>query len=114
MSSSGNQGMTREGALRLEYFIIGLGIFALILIFIAAQLKIIPEIEKILADMKQTPDGLSGFLFKLSHFTKKVWVLVVGGIIAGAGCGSGLHTGQYGHSAGGRCGSRDASTLSGR
>jgi hypothetical protein len=31
---SGNtQGMTREGALRLEYFIIGLGIFALILIF---------------------------------------------------------------------------------
>jgi hypothetical protein len=33
MSGSGNQGMTREGALRLEYFIIGLGIFALILIF---------------------------------------------------------------------------------
>jgi type IV pilus assembly protein PilC len=58
-------------------------IFALILIFIAAQLKIIPEIEKILADMKQTPDGLSGFLFKLSHLTKKIWVLVVGGIIGG-------------------------------
>ena len=33
MSGSGNQGMTREDALRLEYFIIGLGIFALILIF---------------------------------------------------------------------------------
>lgn len=30
---NGKQGMTREGALRLEYFIIGLGIFALILIF---------------------------------------------------------------------------------
>lgn len=28
-----DQGMTRQGALRLEYFIIGLGIFALILIF---------------------------------------------------------------------------------
>src|SRR5690242_13458062 len=33
MSSKDVQGMTREGALRLEYFIIGLGIFALILIF---------------------------------------------------------------------------------
>lgn len=33
MSSKDMQGMTREGALRLEYFIIGLGIFALILIF---------------------------------------------------------------------------------
>lgn len=33
MSESGNQGMTRAGALRFEYFIIGLGIFALILIF---------------------------------------------------------------------------------
>ncbi|MFN4142241.1 hypothetical protein [Aestuariivirga sp.] len=33
MSRPGEQGMTREGALRLEYFIIGLGIFALLLIF---------------------------------------------------------------------------------
>ena len=33
MSGSGSQGMTRQAALRLEYFIIGLGIFALILIF---------------------------------------------------------------------------------
>ena len=33
MSGSGNRGMTRQAALRLEYFIIGLGIFALILIF---------------------------------------------------------------------------------
>ena len=31
--SQNTQGMTRQGALRLEYFIIGLGIFALILIF---------------------------------------------------------------------------------
>lgn len=31
--SGEQQGMTRQGALRLEYFIIGLGIFALILIF---------------------------------------------------------------------------------
>lgn len=33
MSGSDRTGMTRQGALRLEYFIIGLGIFALVLIF---------------------------------------------------------------------------------
>lgn len=33
MNDTGEQGMTRQGALRLEYFIIGLGIFALVLIF---------------------------------------------------------------------------------
>lgn len=59
-------------------------IFALILIFIASQLKIIPEIEKILKEMKQTPDGLTGILFKVSHFTQKVWILIVGGIVGAA------------------------------
>jgi len=49
-------------------------IFALIMLFIGAQLNIIPEIEKILADVGQEPDPLSGFLFKVSHVTKKVWV----------------------------------------
>jgi hypothetical protein len=33
MNRTGQEGMTRQGALRLEYFIIGLGIFALVLIF---------------------------------------------------------------------------------
>jgi hypothetical protein len=33
MSRQGDQGMTRQGALRLEYAIIALGIFALVLIF---------------------------------------------------------------------------------
>lgn len=33
MREPADQGMTREGALRLEFFIIGLGIFALVLIF---------------------------------------------------------------------------------
>lgn len=33
MNGQEQQGMTREGALRFEYFIIGLGIFALLLIF---------------------------------------------------------------------------------
>ena len=39
MSENG-QGMTRQGALRLEFFIIGLGIFALLLIFQPFSLKL--------------------------------------------------------------------------
>ncbi|MEX2579320.1 MAG: type II secretion system F family protein [Verrucomicrobiales bacterium] len=49
-------------------------IFALIMLFIAAQLRIIPEIEGILADVNQEPDALTGILFKLSHITQKVWI----------------------------------------
>ena len=56
-------------------------IFALILLFIGAQLNIIPQIEKIINDVGQEPDTLTGILFKMSHITKKVWVFVVGGII---------------------------------
>lgn len=56
-------------------------IFALIMLFIAAQLRIIPEIEKIIKDVGQEPDALSAILFKMSHVTKKVWVFIVGGII---------------------------------
>lgn len=60
-------------------------IFALILLFIGAQLQIIPQIEKILDDMNQEPDAISGFLFKLSHLTQKIWVLLVGGMLAAVG-----------------------------
>lgn len=56
-------------------------IFALILLFIGAQLQIIPQIEKILDDMNQTPDAISGFLFKMSHVTQKIWVLIVGSMV---------------------------------
>jgi len=56
-------------------------IFALIMLFIAAQLKIIPEIEKILSDIGQEPDGLSGILFKLSHITKKIWIPFILGLL---------------------------------
>ncbi|MDF1823946.1 MAG: type II secretion system F family protein [Verrucomicrobiales bacterium] len=56
-------------------------IFALVLLFIGAQLQIIPQIEKILDDMKQEPDAVSGFLFKMSHVTQKIWLLLVGGMV---------------------------------
>lgn len=58
-------------------------IFALILLFIAAQLRIIPEIEKIIKEVGQEPDALSALLFKMSHVTKKIWWLVIGGIVGG-------------------------------
>lgn len=56
-------------------------IFVLILLFIASQLRIIPEIEKIIKEVGQEPDAFSGVLFKISHITKKVWVFVVLGIV---------------------------------
>lgn len=56
-------------------------IFALIMLFITAQLNIIPQIEKMIREVGQEPDTLSGILFKLSHITKKVWVLVVGSML---------------------------------
>jgi type II secretory pathway component PulF len=59
----------------------GIIIFALILLFIGAQLKIIPQIEKIIKDVGQEPDQLSAILFKMSHVTKKIWVFVVGGLV---------------------------------
>lgn len=60
----------------------GIIIFALIMLFIGAQLRIIPEIESILADVGQEPDRLSGILFKLSHVTKKVWIPFVIGLLS--------------------------------
>lgn len=58
-------------------------IFALIMLFIAAQLNIIPQIEKMIKEVGQEPDTLSGILFKLSHVTKKIWVLIVGSLLGG-------------------------------
>ncbi len=56
-------------------------IFVLILLFIIAQLKIVPEVEGLLNDVNQQPDPLSAVLFKISHVTQNIWVFVVGGII---------------------------------
>tara|TARA_R110002096_G_scaffold332415_1_gene526452 strand:+ start:248 stop:1435 length:1188 start_codon:yes stop_codon:yes gene_type:complete len=63
----------------------GIIIFALIMLFIVAQLQIIPQIEGMIADVGQEPDTLSGFLFKVSHVTKKIWVLLVGSMLGGVG-----------------------------
>lgn len=63
-----------KGKMRKATMMPGIIIFALIMLFIGAQLRIIPEIEKIISDVGQDPDPLSGLLFKMSHVTKKIWV----------------------------------------
>lgn len=56
-------------------------IFALIGLFIIAQLKIVPEVEGLLMDVKQEPDPFSKQLFKISHVVKKVWPVVIFGML---------------------------------
>jgi type II secretory pathway component PulF len=70
-----------KGKMRKATMLPGIIIFALIMLWIAAQLRIIPEIEKIISDVGQDPDPLSGILFKMSHITKKIWVPVVGALL---------------------------------
>lgn len=70
-----------KGKMRKATMMPSIIIFALIMLFIGAQLKIIPEIEKILSDIGQEPDPLSGILFKISHFTKKTWHVFILGLL---------------------------------
>ncbi len=60
-------------------------ICALIGLFIIAQLKIVPEVEGLLLDVKQEPDPFSAKLFTVSHVVQKVWPYFVT-IMASAVC----------------------------
>ncbi len=55
-------------------------IFVLVLMFIVAQLKIVPQVEGMIKDVGQTPDPLCAAIFTVSHITKKLWVFVVTGM----------------------------------
>lgn len=57
-------------------------IFVLMLLFVVAQLKIVPEVEGLLSDVDQDPDKFSSIMFGISHVTKVVWPFVIGGVIA--------------------------------
>lgn len=48
-------------------------ICALVGLFIVAQVKIVPEVEGMLKDVKQEPDPLCAKLFTISHVVQKVW-----------------------------------------
>lgn len=57
-------------------------IFVLLCLFIVAQVKIVPQVEGLLADVKQEPDKFCKILFNLSHITGAVWPFVMGGLIS--------------------------------
>jgi len=50
--------------------------------FIISQVKIVPQVEEMLAGVKAKPDGLTAISFKISHFTQAVWPIFVFGLIA--------------------------------
>lgn len=51
--------------------------------FIVSQVKIVPQVEEMLQQVRQKPDGLTAIAFKVSHFTQAVWPIAVLGLIAG-------------------------------
>ena len=50
--------------------------------FITSQVKIVPQVEAMLAQVRQKPDGLTAIAFDVSHVTQTVWPYVIGSIIA--------------------------------
>jgi type II secretory pathway component PulF len=49
--------------------------------FIVSQVKIVPQVEQMLGQVRQKPDGMTAIAFNVSHFTQKVWPVAVLSII---------------------------------
>lgn len=49
--------------------------------FIVSQVKIVPQVEEMLAGVGQKPDGLTAISFKVSHFTQAIWPVFIISII---------------------------------
>ncbi len=45
--------------------------------FIVSQVKIVPQVEEMLAGVGAKPDGMTAISFKVSHITQSVWMFVV-------------------------------------
>ena len=50
--------------------------------FIVSQVKIVPQVEEMLAGVNAKPDGMTAISFKVSHFTQAVWPVFVTSVIA--------------------------------
>lgn len=50
--------------------------------FIVSQVKIVPQVEEMLAGVNAKPDGMTAISFKVSHFTQAVWPIFVVSFIA--------------------------------
>ncbi|MBB81153.1 MAG: hypothetical protein CMN02_09205 [Roseibacillus sp.] len=55
----------------------GIVISVLIGAFIVSQVKIVPQVEGMLEQVRQAPDGLTALAFKVSHATQILWPFVV-------------------------------------
>lgn len=60
----------------------GIVITVLVGAFIVSQIKIVPQVEAMLLQVKQKPDGMTAIAFKVSHATQALWPFVVLGAIA--------------------------------
>ncbi len=49
--------------------------------FVFSQISIVPQVQDMLKQVSQTPDGMTAIAFKVSAFTKAVWPFVVIGLI---------------------------------
>lgn len=66
-----------EAAIRKATIMPSIVISILIGAFIMAQVKIVPQVEEMLTDVGQEPDGFTAIAFKVSHFTQDVWMFAL-------------------------------------
>lgn len=66
-----------EAAIRKATIMPSIVISILIGAFIMAQVKIVPQVEEMLTDVGQAPDGFTAIAFKVSHFTQDVWMFAL-------------------------------------
>lgn len=69
--------MSFEAAIKKATIMPSIVISILIGAFIMAQVKIVPQVEEMLTDVGQEPDGFTAIAFKVSHFTQDVWMFVL-------------------------------------
>ena len=71
-----------EAAIKKATIMPSIVISILVGAFIMAQVKIVPQVEEMLTDVGQEPDGFTAIAFKVSHFTQDVWMFALPMVIA--------------------------------
>ena len=69
--------LTFEAAIRKATIMPSIVISILIGAFIMAQVKIVPQVEEMLTDVGQAPDGFTAIAFNVSHFVQDVWIFAL-------------------------------------
>ena len=70
-----------RAAIRKAVLMPSIVISVLVGAFIVSQVKIVPQVEEMLQQVRQKPDGLTAIAFNVSHFTQAVWPVVILGLI---------------------------------